>query len=85
MRVLGIIFRFMLQPLRLLMVVNGGAGRQVLANSIVASVLILVHCYQLRVISSKGFTQQEEVCFRGDILVIGIIAYAAYASIPAVD
>ncbi|PUU73225.1 integral membrane protein DUF92-domain-containing protein [Tuber borchii] len=60
----------------------GGEGArnhiQVLANSVVASVLILVHCYQLRVTFPKGFTQQEEVCFRGDILVIGIIAnYAA--------
>ncbi|CUS07126.1 unnamed protein product [Tuber aestivum] len=60
---------------------SGGAGGegarnhvQVLANSIVASVLILVHCYQLGVISSRGFAQRKDVCFHGDIVVIGIIA-----------
>ncbi|KAG0134202.1 integral membrane protein DUF92-domain-containing protein [Tuber indicum] len=60
----------------------GGEGArnhiQVLANSIVASVLVLAHCYQLRVISLNGFAQREDVCFHGDILAIGIIAnYAA--------
>ncbi|PWW77814.1 hypothetical protein C7212DRAFT_314106 [Tuber magnatum] len=56
----------------------GGEGArnhvQVLANSFVASALILVHCYQLGVISPRGFAQRKDICFHGDIWVIGIIA-----------
>ncbi|KAG0635017.1 integral membrane protein DUF92-domain-containing protein [Tuber brumale] len=67
----------------------GGEGArnhiQVLANSIVASVLVLAHCYQLRVISSKDFAQREGVFFHGDILAIGIIAHVCrnYAAVLA--
>ncbi|KAK7722499.1 hypothetical protein SLS64_001036 [Diaporthe eres] len=70
---------------------SGGEGPrnhiQVLANSAVASILSILHAYQLRQ-RAASVTQQEAIpegsfCFAwgGDILVIGIIAnYAAVAA-----
>ncbi|KAK8115101.1 integral membrane protein DUF92-domain-containing protein [Apiospora kogelbergensis] len=71
---------------------SGGEGPrthvQVLANSLVASVLTLLHAYQLRqrreAIVAGGQLPQGSFCYgwgNGDLLVIGIIAnYAAVAA-----
>ncbi|KAH8676895.1 integral membrane protein DUF92-domain-containing protein [Tricladium varicosporioides] len=68
---------------------SGGEGArthvQVLANSIVASILTLLHAYQLRQrVQGKIPTHgSDEGCFAwpGDLLVVGIIAnYAAVAA-----
>lgn len=63
---------------------SGGEGArthvQVLANSAVASVLILLHYRQLR---SRGATQDESgTCwpYGEDLLVAGIIRYGNYSS-----
>ena len=53
----------------------------VLANSAVASVLILLHAYQLHQREQNPNTTDECYSFPGDLLVIGIIAnYAAVAA-----
>ncbi|KAI9821819.1 MAG: hypothetical protein M1827_002401 [Pycnora praestabilis] len=64
---------------------SGGEGprthTQVLANSIVASVLIIFHARQLRL--NSGYRDADDLCWsrRGDLLVVGIIAnYAAVAA-----
>jgi Integral membrane protein DUF92 len=57
---------------------SGGEGArthvQVLANSAVASVLILLHVWQL---SKSGV--EECWGWKGDLLVVGIVAYVACA------
>jgi hypothetical protein len=66
---------------------SGGEGArnhvQVLANSLVASVLILLHTWQLR--SDKRYWK-DDICWpRGsDALVVGIIAYVSIYSYPDV-
>ncbi|KAF2189815.1 UMP1-domain-containing protein [Zopfia rhizophila CBS 207.26] len=62
---------------------SGGEGArnhiQVLANSLVASVLILIHTWQLK----KDGSHSEDLCWRrgSDVFIVGIVAnYAAVAS-----
>jgi hypothetical protein len=58
---------------------GGGEGArnyiQVFANSLVASVLILLHTWQ---IFKQGVYLDDKLCFQrgADVLVIGIVAYA---------
>ncbi|KAI2464826.1 integral membrane protein DUF92-domain-containing protein [Annulohypoxylon bovei var. microspora] len=70
---------------------TGGEGPrthvQVLANSLMASILTLLHAYQLHVrrdtVVSHGEIPQGSFCYRwgGDVLVVGIIAnYAAVSA-----
>lgn len=55
----------------------GGEGPrnhiQVLANSLTASVLILLHAWQLR---KEGTYSRDDLCWRrgSDVLVVGIVA-----------
>ncbi|KAF2018616.1 UMP1-domain-containing protein [Aaosphaeria arxii CBS 175.79] len=63
---------------------SGGEGPrnhiQVLANSLIASVLILLHTWQLH---KEGTYWNEDLCWKsgGDVIVIGIVAnYAAVAA-----
>jgi len=64
---------------------SGGEGArthvQVLANSVVASVLILAHYLQLRARESSGSASQQCWPYGGDLLVVGIVSnYAAVAA-----
>lgn len=67
---------------------SGGEGArnhiQVIANSGVASVLILLHYWQLR---KEGRHESRNLCFqrsKSDVLVVGIVAYVQhrYGSVP---
>jgi hypothetical protein len=57
---------------------SGGEGSrnhiQVIANSGVASILILLHLWQLK---KEGRFESRDLCFhkKSDVLVIGIVAY----------
>ena len=57
---------------------SGGEGPrnhiQVIANSGVASVLILLHYWQLK---NEGRLESEALCFqkKSDVLVVGVVAY----------
>ena len=58
---------------------SGGEGSrthiQVLANSLTASILILLHAWQLR---KESGDSKDDQCWRGsDVLVVGIVAYAS--------
>lgn len=59
---------------------SGGEGArnhiQVIANSGIASVLILLHYWQLK---KEGRLESKGLCFnrnKSDVLVVGIVAYA---------
>lgn len=58
---------------------SGGAGArthvQVLANSIVATVLVLLHARQLRARDKDGTVDQGCWSYGEDLLVVGIVSY----------
>ncbi|KAL9123869.1 MAG: hypothetical protein Q9217_006743 [Psora testacea] len=54
---------------------------QVLANSLVASILIFLHYRQLKIRSRTSFASEDCWAYKGDLLVVGIISnYAAVAA-----
>ena len=58
---------------------SGGEGArtyiQVLANSVVASILILIHYWQLQAGKTSYGLKQDCWAYGGDLLVVGIVRY----------
>lgn len=58
---------------------SGGEGArthiQVLANSVVASALILLHYRQLKMRETHGRAKDECWAYGSDVLVVGIVRY----------